>query len=84
MSVSRKRSKLTAQAKINKYKNEPGESSSGPAQAARRELAEAEIAEYVSRTVAAAPPLDDEQRSRLAVLLRPLIDGDVSLRVGAK
>jgi hypothetical protein len=37
--------------------------------AARRELAEAKIAEYILRTVDAAPPLTPEQRSRLADLL---------------
>ena len=38
--------------------------------AARRDLAAANLAAYIRRTVAAAPPLLDEQRDRLAVLLR--------------
>ena len=37
---------------------------------ARRELATAKIAEYVQKIVAAAPPLTDEQRDRLATLMR--------------
>jgi hypothetical protein len=39
---------------------------------ARRELAEAKIADYIRRVVDAAPPLTDEQRTRLAELLRPV------------
>lgn len=39
--------------------------------AARRELAELRIARFIRETVAAAPPLTDEQRTRLADLLRP-------------
>lgn len=38
--------------------------------AARQELAAAKIAEYIERTVNAAPPLSAEQRDRLALLLR--------------
>ena len=37
---------------------------------ARRDLRAARLEEYIARTVAAAPPLTDEQRSRLALLLR--------------
>lgn len=37
---------------------------------ARRELAEANIAAYITRVVAAAPPLTAEQGDRLALLLR--------------
>lgn len=37
---------------------------------ARREHAAAKIAAYVEKTVAEAPPLTDEQRDRLATLLR--------------
>ena len=36
---------------------------------ARRELAEAKIRAYILASVAEAPPLSDEQRSRLAALL---------------
>jgi hypothetical protein len=37
---------------------------------ARRQLAEANIAEAIRRVVDAAPPLTPEQRDRLALLLR--------------
>lgn len=37
---------------------------------AGRDLAAANLAGYISRIVAAAPPLSDEQRDRLALLLR--------------
>jgi hypothetical protein len=36
---------------------------------ARRNLAEARLADHITRTVAAAPPLTEAQRSRLALLL---------------
>ena len=39
---------------------------------ARRDLAAAKLAEYIARTVDAAPPLTDDQRARLAALLRPV------------
>jgi hypothetical protein len=39
---------------------------------ARADLAEAKIADYVERVLAEAPPLTDEQRTRLAELLRPV------------
>lgn len=39
---------------------------------ARRALAEVKITDYVERCLAAAPPLTDEQRTRLAELLRPV------------
>ena len=38
--------------------------------AARRNLRAARLEDYIRRTVDAAPPLLDEQRDRLAVLLR--------------
>lgn len=38
---------------------------------ARRDLAEAKIADYVERVLANAPPLTSEQKTRLARLLRP-------------
>lgn len=37
---------------------------------ARRALAEAKIVEYVEKVVASAPPLSDEQRNRIAALIR--------------
>jgi hypothetical protein len=39
---------------------------------AYRGLAEAKINDYIERVLAAAPPLTDEQRTRLAELLRPV------------
>ena len=36
----------------------------------RRALAEAKIAAYIQKVVDAAPPLSNEQRDRLALLLR--------------
>lgn len=44
---------------------------------ARRALAEANLAAYIERTAKAMPPLDLEQRTRLAVLLlaSPSADG---------
>ena len=38
----------------------------------RRDLAEAKITDYVEKVLAQAPPLSDEQRTRLAELLRPV------------
>lgn len=39
--------------------------------AARRNLKAIRLEEYVARVVAEAPPLTDEQRDRIATLLRP-------------
>ena len=39
---------------------------------ARRDLRAARAADYVRKLVDGAPPLTDEQRDRLAVLLRPV------------
>jgi hypothetical protein len=36
-----------------------------------RELREAMLAEHIQKVVDSAPPLKDEQRARLAALLRP-------------
>ena len=44
---------------------------------ARRDLNAAKLEAYIEKTLAAAPPLSEEQRSRLAELLRPV-------RVGAR
>lgn len=38
---------------------------------ARRDLAAARLEDYIRRTVEVAPALSDEQRTRLALLLRP-------------
>ena len=40
--------------------------------AARRTLRTERLADYIKRTVDAAPPLTAEQRDRLALLLRPV------------
>ena len=40
-------------------------------QDARRDLATEQIAAYIDRIVAAAPPLTDEQRDRLVTLISP-------------
>lgn len=40
--------------------------------AARRDLAAEKLASFIQRTVDAAPPLTDEQRSKLAALFRPV------------
>ena len=40
--------------------------------AARRNLRTERLADYIKRTVDAAPPLTAEQRDRLALLLRPV------------
>lgn len=37
----------------------------------RRQLKAEHLADYIRRTVESAPPLTDEQRARLASLLRP-------------
>lgn len=39
---------------------------------ARRDLKAARLAAYIKKVVDDAPPLTDEQRDRLAVLLRPV------------
>jgi hypothetical protein len=39
--------------------------------AAHRQLKAERLADYIARTVDAAPPLTDEQRQRLAALLTP-------------
>ncbi len=38
----------------------------------RRDYRAARLEEYIDRTLAAAPPLTDEQRRRLTLLLQPL------------
>lgn len=38
---------------------------------ARRDLAAAKLDAYIKKVVAEAPPLTDEQRDRIAALLRP-------------
>lgn len=42
---------------------------------ARRNLREARLADYITRTVDAAPPLTAAQRDRLALPLRPEVGG---------
>lgn len=43
----------------------------GDVTGARRDLAAAKIEQYITEVVASAPPLTQEQRDRLAALLRP-------------
>jgi hypothetical protein len=38
---------------------------------ARQNLATAKLADYIDRVLAQAPPLSDEQRAKLAELLKP-------------
>ncbi|QFS91146.1 hypothetical protein FIV07_10310 [Mycobacterium sp. THAF192] len=49
-----------------------GECAEGELTAAKRDLAAAKIANYVDRVLSEAPPLSDDQRNRLAELLRPV------------
>lgn len=43
---------------------------------ARRDLNAAKIEAYIEKLLATAPPISDEQRTRLAALLRPVrVDG---------
>lgn len=42
---------------------------------ARRDLRAARLADYVERVVSIAPPLTDEQRDRVAALLKPTPSG---------
>ncbi|MGV7258243.1 hypothetical protein PJI20_27530 [Mycobacterium kansasii] len=42
---------------------------------ARRALRAERLADYITRTLAAAPPLSEEQLTRLAELLRPVRGG---------
>jgi hypothetical protein len=46
----------------------------------RRELRTKRLAEYIERVITEAPPLTDEQRCRLAELLRPVrrLGGDAA------
>jgi hypothetical protein len=45
---------------------------------AKRDHRAAVLADYIARSLAAAPPLTDEQRVRLAELLRPVQIGGAS------
>ncbi len=42
---------------------------------ARRDLKAAKLAAYITRVVAAAPPLTSDQCDRIAALLRPATEG---------
>lgn len=46
-----------------------GASSPGAVEAARRDLAEAKVADYVARVLAEAPPLTEGQLDRLCALM---------------
>jgi hypothetical protein len=47
----------------------------------RRDLAEAKISDHIEKVLAQAPPLTDEQRERIAELLRPARKTVVSSRL---
>lgn len=55
---------------VKKSNAERSETARAAVDQARRELAEAKIAAYVDKALAAARPLTDDQRGRLAALLR--------------
>ncbi len=67
MSLSQQRSRVGNAAK--NHKSHPSEQTRAELEQARRELAERKIADYVARTVAAAPELTADQRARLGSLL---------------
>ena len=73
MSTSFQRSQVANAAKS--YKSNPSEQAKRRLDDARRDLAEQKIAEYVRRTVDAAPLLTPEQRDRLALLLQSASGG---------
>src|SRR4051812_12381451 len=60
MSVSKARSRVANEVK--KARKEPGGSSTGRVEDARRALAEEKLANFIQRTVAQAPALTGEQR----------------------
>jgi hypothetical protein len=68
MSVTRARSRLALEVRKQRRQGCDGESPN--VVRARQELAEAKIREFVERVVAQAPPLSDEQLTRLASLFR--------------
>lgn len=68
VSVSKARSRLAVQSK--RHKRLGTSETHATVEAARRELAAAKLESYIAAVVAAAPPLTDEQRSRLMRLLR--------------
>ena len=49
---------------------------------ARRDLEASKLADHIERVLAEAPPLTDEQRSKLAELLRPVRRGRSRPEVG--
>ena len=68
MSVAKARSRVAHEVK--KVKKTGGDPAGPQVQAARRDLAEEKIRQYVEQVVAAAPPLTDEQRLRLSALFQ--------------
>ncbi len=67
MSLAQQRSRVANAAK--RHKSRPTEQTRSELEQARRELAERKIADYVARTVAAAPELTADQKTRLKLLL---------------
>lgn len=68
VSINKARSRVANE--IKKTKKAGGDLRCAAVQDARRALAEEKIKTCIERTVAAAPPLTNEQRDRLALLLR--------------
>lgn len=67
MPISEKRQALARHAAAVRWDN-PNQTETA------RDLATARIADYVAQVVASAPPLTQEQRDRIAMLLRPVGD----------
>jgi hypothetical protein len=65
----RKRRAAIARAEMKRLKH-PGDAADAEANALRSEYKAAKLAEAIKRVVDAAPPLSQEQRDRLAALLR--------------
>ncbi len=68
MSLPRKRSAVGNAAK--RYKSQPDTTRKAALDDARRELAAAKLEEQISVVLAACPPLSEDQKIRLAALLR--------------
>jgi hypothetical protein len=68
VSVTRTRSRLANEVK--RAKRDQDDQSEERVADARRELAVAKLEAYIAAVVAAAPPLSEDQKQRLALLLR--------------
>lgn len=56
------------------HKNHPSQQAAHEVVEARRVLAEEKIRQFIERTVASAPPLNQTQRDRLAALFSHAVD----------